>query len=45
MVLVRNLWLAMKSVLRSARRLINMELKPLNIKGILSSSLTGSDQL
>lgn len=49
MVLVRNLWLAMKSVLRSARRLINMELKPLGLSGaegdILFLLLTGSDQL
>lgn len=47
MLLVRNLWLDMKGVLRSARQAINAELEPLNLSGaegdILFHLLTGSN--
>ncbi|NLZ38208.1 MAG: MarR family transcriptional regulator [Firmicutes bacterium] len=49
MLLIRNLWLAMKGILRSARLIINAELEPLNLSGaegdMLFILLTGSDKL
>lgn len=46
---IRSIWLAMKGVLRSARRIINEKLEPLNLSGaegdILFLLLTGSNKL
>lgn len=49
MLVVRNVWLAMKGILRSARQIINAELEPLNLSGaegdLLFLLLTGSNHL
>ena len=49
MLLIRNIWLEMKELLRSARQIINQELEPLNLSSaegdILFLLLTGSDKL
>jgi MarR family transcriptional regulator for hemolysin len=49
MLLIRNMWLAMKGVLRSARQIIHARLEPLGLSGaegdVLFLLLTGSDQL
>ena len=49
MLLIRNMWLDMKGVLRLARQIINAELEPLNLSGaegdILFHLLTGSNKL
>lgn len=47
MLLIRNIWLDMKEILRSARQIINAELEPLKLSGaegdILFILLTGSN--
>ncbi|CAK7013693.1 MarR family transcriptional regulator [Tissierella sp.] len=49
MLSIRNIWLDMKGILRSARQIINAELEPLNLSGaegdILFHLLTGSNKL
>lgn len=49
MLLIRNIWLEMKGILRLARQIINTELEPLNLSGaegdVLFLLLTGSDKL
>ncbi len=49
MLSIRNLWLDMKGILRSARQIINIELEPLNLSSaegdILFHLLTGSNNL
>jgi DNA-binding MarR family transcriptional regulator len=49
MLLIRRMWLAMKSVLSVARQDINLKLKPLGLSGaegdVLFLLLTGSNQL
>ena len=46
---IRDIWLEMKAVLRSARQVLNMELEPLGISGaegdILFHLLTGSNHI
>lgn len=49
MLLIRNVWLDMKAILRTARQIINEELKPLNLSSsegnLLYLLLTGSNKL
>lgn len=49
MLLIRNIWLEMKEILRLARKMINTELEPLNLSGaegdVLFLLLTGSNKL
>ena len=49
MLLIRNVWLDMKAILRTVRQIINEELKPLNLSSsegnLLYLLLTGSNKL
>lgn len=49
MLLIRNVWLSMKGILRAARQIIAHELEPLNLStaegDLLFLLLTGSNQL